>query len=153
QMALYRRVAGRQSYVAEECEQVEFGDAHVQRPFPYYTRSCTFIGNQLMAMGFIIRALQLPPGGRVLELGPGFGKLTIEMARSSFRVTAVDVNPLMTAVIAGQARREGAEIDLVCSGMLDYRPAERFERVVFFESFHHCGDHDAMVRRLDELVA
>src|SRR5262249_59834888 len=32
-------------------------------------------------------------------------------------------------------------------------PAEKFDRVLFYESFHHCHDHAAMIARLDGLVA
>jgi SAM-dependent methyltransferase len=153
QMALYLGVSGRSSYVAQQCEQVELGQDYERRPFPYFTRSCSIIGGQLMAIGFVIRALGLPAGGRVLEFGSGYGRLTVEMLRSDFRVTAVDVNRRCVEMLAAQCRRDGLEAELVCSGMLDYRPAGRFDRVVFYESFHHCDDHQAMVRRLDEMVA
>jgi SAM-dependent methyltransferase len=105
-----------------------------------------------MAIGFVVRSLRLSPHGRVLEFGPGYGKLTLELARSDFRVTAVDINPRLLALVGEECRRFGVEALLVCSGMLDYHPAQRFDRVVFYESFHHCDDPDAMIRRLDDLV-
>jgi SAM-dependent methyltransferase len=90
---------------------------------------------------------------RVLEFGPGFGRLTLEQARLGLAVTAVEINPRYVDLVRWHANREDLRIDVVGSPMLDYRPAERFDRVVFYESFHHCHDHAAMIARLDSLVA
>lgn len=153
QMNLYLHVSGRADYSANECEQLEFSEDHRKRPFPYYTRSCTVIGEQLQAIGFIIKALKLPARGRILEFGAGYGRLTSEMVRSDYDVTAVDINPSYVDLIRHQCRREEFPVDVVCSGMLNYRPAKKFDRVIFYESFHHCEDHNAMIARLDDLVA
>jgi spermidine synthase len=63
------------------------------------------IGEQLAAMGLLIRALALPAGGRVLEFGPGYGKLTMELALTGFQVTAVDVWPPFVELIRRQAQK------------------------------------------------
>jgi SAM-dependent methyltransferase len=153
QMAFYRLISGRAEYVAGACEQLALSEGERRRPYPYYTRSTVVVGAQLQAIGFIIRRLALPPGGRVLEFGPGYGRLTLEMARTGLDVTAVDINPAYAELIGRDAAREGLGVTVVVSGMLDYEPAGRFDRVVFFECFHHCSDHAAMVARLDSLVA
>ena len=36
--------------------------------------------------------------------------------------------------------------------MLTFACEDRFDAAVFFESFHHCADHLAMLRRLHDLV-
>lgn len=153
QMAFYRAVARRTGYAAAECEQTPLDDDKRARPFPYYTRSTTVIGEQLQAVGFVVKALAAPPGARVLEFGAGFGRLTLEMAKSDLRVTAVEINPLYCDLIRECAARERAPVEVACAGMLDYRPAAPFDRVVFYECFHHCDDHTALVARLAELVA
>ncbi|MBA4066918.1 MAG: hypothetical protein C0501_25070 [Isosphaera sp.] len=154
QLAFYRLISGRHGYDAAACEQFELNDDARTNPFPYYTRSCVTVGEQLMAIGFLVRALAFPPGGRVLEFGFGYGLLTTELARTGFRVTGVDINPQYRDLVAGTCRRHGLAVDLVLSPMLDYRgPAEGFDRVVFYESFHHRADHEAMVARLGGLVA
>jgi SAM-dependent methyltransferase len=111
------------------------------------------VGDQLLAIGYTIRALGLTPPGRILEFGPGYGKLTVELAQMGHRVTAVDVFPSFLEVVARRARMIGREVEVVCSEMLGYRPAERFDRVLFYECFHHCSDHVAMIRQLDGMVA
>ncbi len=154
QMALYRLVSGRDSYAPAVNEQSDIDvTAAVNCPYPYGTRSSTIVGEQLMAVGFLIRALGLAPGGRVLEFGPGWGNTTLELARTGYAVTAVDVEPKYVAVIRERARRLGVAVELACGDMLAYRPACRFDRVVFYECFHHCADHARMVENLDGLVA
>ena len=37
--------------------------------------------------------------------------------------------------------------------MLDFHPAAPYDRVVFFESFHHCSDPLRLVERLGTMVA
>ena len=154
QMALYRLVSGRDAYnpAANERSDIDVAAA-VRCPYPYATGSSTTVGEQLMAVGFLVRALALPPGGRILEFGPGWGNTTLELARTGHAVTAVDVEPRYLEVIRERARRLGAEVELACADMLAYRPAGRFDRVVFYECFHHCADHARMVASLDDLVA
>ena len=74
EMAFYHEVSGRAEYRADECEQIELPADRRDRPYPYYTGSTTVIGDQLIAMGHVIRALAAQPGARVLEFGPGFGR-------------------------------------------------------------------------------
>jgi SAM-dependent methyltransferase len=63
------------------------------------------------AMPFLIEALSLPPGGRVLELGCGRGSISIRLAQWGYRVTGVDESQPMVAVALAAARRRGAEVD------------------------------------------
>ncbi len=154
QLALYRIVSGVDEYAPESCEQTPFNfDACLSLPHPYLTRSSKTIGEQLIAVGFMIRALDLPPPGRVLEFGPGYGMLTMELIQMGHSVTAVDISASFLELIRRRAARLNKAVETVSCGMLDYRPRERFDRVVFYESFHHCSDHEAMIARLDELVA
>jgi 2-polyprenyl-3-methyl-5-hydroxy-6-metoxy-1,4-benzoquinol methylase len=152
QMELYRHVSGRPAYDADTCEMTPFDLAEViERPFPYSTRSSATVGEQLMAIGFLIRALALTPGDRILEFGPGWGKTTTELAAMGYDVTAVDVNPRFLDLIAARCDRLRLPVRTACADMLRYG-GERFDRVLFYECFHHCSDHVAMVRRLDGLV-
>lgn len=48
-----------------------------------------------MAIGFIIKNLQLPPNARILEFGPGWGNLTIALAKMGFQVTAIDIEKIL----------------------------------------------------------
>lgn len=67
------------------------------------------------AMPFLIEALGLPPGGRVLELGCGRGTISIRLAQWGYRVTGVDESEPMIAVARSAGRQRGAEVDFRCA--------------------------------------
>ena len=47
------------------------------------------------ALEAIVDAAALPPGARVLEIGPGLGVLTEEMLRRGYAVTAIEKDPVL----------------------------------------------------------
>src|SRR5258708_7805232 len=69
QMDLYRRIAGKDYHVSNEETKFDI-ESVARRPFPYNTNSAEVVGNQLLAIGSMLRRLDVPPGGRVLEFGP-----------------------------------------------------------------------------------
>lgn len=153
QMALYSQLSGRDGYASAVHEPTPFDWDHaVRMPFPYATRSSLTVGEQLILQGMLIRHLRLKPGARIVEFGPGWGNLTLELAKMGYRVTAVDVYPAFGRLIETRAQALGLEIEVVVADMLDYRPAERFDGAVFFESFHHCSDHQRMLKQLRDVV-
>jgi 2-polyprenyl-3-methyl-5-hydroxy-6-metoxy-1,4-benzoquinol methylase len=153
QLRLYSAITGLESYEPHGAEQTAFDlEAAIERPFPY-AGSATVLGEQLMAIGHLIRASGVAPGMSVLEFGPGWGKTTLELAEFGAAVTAVDINEDFLRLIDERARRRGLTVHTVHSDMLDYRPQAPFDRVLFYESFHHCSDPLRLVAELDGLVA
>jgi SAM-dependent methyltransferase len=152
QMCLYAEIAGRDGYsVANEASVFDLESAkHV--PFPYATRSAATVGDQLIAQGFLIRTMALPPGARILEFGPGWGNTTVHLAQMGYHVTAVDVEQAFLDLIRYRTRELPEQVLLVRSDMLEYSAEEKFDAVVFFESFHHCADHLRLLARLDQLT-
>lgn len=51
-----------------------------------------------------------PPGGDILELGAGTGRLTLGLARRGFRVCGVDISPVMLAQAEAHLAREAPEV-------------------------------------------
>lgn len=153
QFALYERLHGKPYSLANEASALDVLE-RADRPFPYLTGSSMTVGSQLMAIGFLIRQLDLPPGSRVLEFGPGWGNTTIALGRMGHHVTAVDIEPNFVALIAERSRRKGLNIDVrqddfSCIGRME----DTFHTVLFFESFHHCSNHQALIADLDRVVA
>jgi ubiquinone/menaquinone biosynthesis C-methylase UbiE len=57
-------------------------------------------------------ARELPHGGRILEVAPGPGYLSIELARlGPFQVTGLDLSPDMVRIAGENAKRAGVAID------------------------------------------
>ena len=154
QFELYRMVSGRKNYNAAEDEKTEFDlEAILKNPFPYCTKSSQTVGDQLIMLGVAIQAMATPPGGSILEFGPGWGNTTIELARMGYAVTAVDINAKFVSLIEARAKQLGLTVDVIQGDMLSYQPNQKFDRVLFYECFHHCSDHIRFVERLDTMVA
>lgn len=149
---VYRQVSGRNGYsVANEASPFDLEEA-VIAPYPYSTGSTTVVGEELVARGFIISALGLEPPARVVEFGSGWANLTIDLATLGFQVTAVEVEERFCALAERRVHRR-ANLTVARAGMLDFQTDERFDAAIFYESFHHCADHLAMLGRLAKIVS
>lgn len=147
QLALFEKISGRPYSTALEHTPVNLEAA----PYPYFTGSTDQVGDQLIAIGHLIKSLgPMAPPARVVEFGPGWGNTTLALAQMGFAVTAVDVNPEFLELIR---RRVGAlQVELVRSDMLSFTPREPVDAVVFFESFHHCADPIRFIGQLHAMV-
>jgi 2-polyprenyl-3-methyl-5-hydroxy-6-metoxy-1,4-benzoquinol methylase len=151
QFALYRMISERTHYEIEN-ERCDFR-VDANRPFPYYTESADTVGHQLMAMGFIITTMGLPSGSSILELGPGWGNTTIELARMGYDVTAIDIDPTFIDLIKERADKFALTVDARKSTFLEIDTlGRRYDAVLFFECFHHCSDHRELVRKLADVI-
>jgi SAM-dependent methyltransferase len=76
---------------------------------------------------------RLEPGSRVLEIGPGTGKATVELARRGYAVTGVELSPELAEV--GRRNVPGAEF--VVANFESWEPEEPgFDAVTAFTAFH-----------------
>ena len=84
---------------------------------------------------FVVRALGLRPGARVLDVPCGFGRHSAELARRGYAALGVDLSPVMLAV-ARRRYREGERLRFIKKDMrrLAYR-AEFDAAVCLFTSF------------------
>jgi cyclopropane-fatty-acyl-phospholipid synthase len=82
----------------------------------------------------------LADGQDVLELGCGWGSLSLWMARRHprSRITAVSNSHSQRAYIEERARHEGLRnLEVITCDFNDFAPVERFDRVVSIEMFEH----------------
>ena len=148
---LYRRISGRPTYSAEnERSPFDLDDAR-RRPYPYATGSPSVVAHDLVARGFVIGCLDLHPPGRIVEFGPGWGNLTVDLATLGFEVTGVEVEPDFCQLVESRCPVP-ERLSMVQSDMLAFQPDRPFDAAVFYESFHHCADHLAMLERLQSIV-
>jgi ubiquinone/menaquinone biosynthesis C-methylase UbiE len=129
-------------------------EAAVRSPFPYMSRSAVTVGNHLIGIGHVIRTLDLPPGSRILELGPGWGNTTLALAQMGHQVTAIDIEQNFVSLIGERAARVGVDIDVRQGDFsLIHELDTQFEAVLFFECFHHAANHLDVLASLDRVVA
>lgn len=94
---------------------------------------------------------ELADGQRILELGCGWGSLTLWMAERFPRATILAVSNSLgqREHLTAEARRLGrGNIRVVTCDMNDFATPERFDRVVSVEMFEHMKNYPLLLRRI-----
>jgi 2-polyprenyl-3-methyl-5-hydroxy-6-metoxy-1,4-benzoquinol methylase len=152
ELALYERLTGKPYTSASERSAFDLVDG-LRSPFPYRTRTPALVGDQLILLGFLMKAIPMPPPARILEFGPGWGNTTEALLQTGYDVTAVEIDPAFVELIARRCALHADRLTLETADMLEFRSTQRFDVILFFESFHHCQDHRRLLRQLHELLA
>lgn len=90
-------------------------------------------------------------GARILELGCGWGSLTLWMAEKYPRaqITAVSNSAPQRREIESLARERGlANVQVVTADMNDFAPEGLYDRVVSVEMFEHMRNYEELLRRI-----
>ncbi|MDH6420892.1 ubiquinone/menaquinone biosynthesis C-methylase UbiE [Polynucleobacter sphagniphilus] len=153
QMRVYEFLAGKSYSSKNEVSVFDVKHATSQ-PFPFNTQSSSTVGNHLIAIGHVIRTMNLSPNSSVLEFGPGWGNTTISLARMGHDVTAVDIEVNFVNLIKERAKNKNLPVTVLQGDFSLINTFEKkFDAILFFECFHHCSDHIGLVRDLDHVVA
>lgn len=96
---------------------------------------------------------RLRDGEDILELGCGWGSLTLWMARHypNSRIVAVSNSRTQKAFIDAQARERGlGNIEVITCDVnrLEFPQEKRFDRVVSVEMFEHVRNHEVLLARV-----
>jgi cyclopropane-fatty-acyl-phospholipid synthase len=90
-------------------------------------------------------------GQRILELGCGWGSLTLFMAARypKARITAVSNSRTQKEFIDAEAKRRGLRnVRVVTADMNTFTTADRFDRVVSVEMFEHMRNYEQLLRKV-----
>jgi SAM-dependent methyltransferase len=122
---------------------------------PWSFHDAGMLGEFLFSWGHILGLLALPAGGaaRVLEYGPGSGQLILMLGRLGLAASGVDIDAGVVARINRQAELLGVPVTAEQAPFGEGFGDARFDRIVFFEAFHHAFDFPALLRRLRERLA
>ncbi len=102
---------------------------------------------------FIVGALGLNPGDRVLDIGCGYGRHAVILAEMGMEVVGLDINPSYLEVARARARELGVEVDFVPGDMRHMPWRSEFDAAyMFYTSFGFYDDEDN-VRVLSEAVS
>jgi cyclopropane-fatty-acyl-phospholipid synthase len=94
---------------------------------------------------------ELADGMRILELGCGWGSLTLNMAARFPAATIVAVSNSTAQrnhILAAAASRGLANIEVLVADMNGFAPQGRFDRIVSVEMFEHMRNHEELYRRV-----
>ncbi len=108
-------------------------------------------GAEAAALEATCRRAGLEDGMRILELGCGWGSLTLWMARHlpNSRITAVSNSSSQREFIQNAAERQGLRnVELITADMNEFAPRGVFDRVVSLEMFEHMRNWGELYRRI-----
>ena len=155
-MRLYEQISGIKDYkpsINELAFDLDIARS-VRSPSPYrYSSSSKVLGEFFSSFGCIFQALDVKPGDKVLEYGAGEGQLSIMLARMGVDVTVIDIDERYLEAIQAQCVSLGINITLKQGVFGDGFEDKKFDRILFFEAFHHAFDHQDVVKKLKSHLA
>lgn len=106
---------------------------------------------ELEALRQTVEHAEIADGQSILELGCGWGSLSLWMARQfpQAQVTAVSNSNSQREYIEGEARARGlANLRVITSDMNVFAPEARFDRIVSVEMFEHMMNWRELMSRV-----
>ncbi len=116
----------------------------------YKGTSATLAEAEDAAMAVTLKRAGLVDGQDILELGCGWGSLSLYMAEylPTARITAVSNSASQRAYIEGIARARGfSNLRVITADMNDFVSENPFDRIVSVEMFEHMANWDALLSR------
>eukprot|EP00195_Chlamydomonas_chlamydogama_P012777 CAMPEP_0202892108 /NCGR_PEP_ID=MMETSP1392-20130828/1933_1 /ASSEMBLY_ACC=CAM_ASM_000868 /TAXON_ID=225041 /ORGANISM="Chlamydomonas chlamydogama, Strain SAG 11-48b" /LENGTH=354 /DNA_ID=CAMNT_0049575989 /DNA_START=138 /DNA_END=1202 /DNA_ORIENTATION=+ len=102
-------------------------------------------------LGLYVQRAELVDGQDVLELGCGWGSMSLFMAAAfpNSRITAVSNSRTQREFIMGQAKERGiTNLQVITANMVDFKPPGTYDRVVSIEMFEHMKNYAELLRRV-----
>jgi len=154
QLDLYQTFSGRNQQDRNRCDGEGEAEGNRQRSGLQDETSSAMAGRHLTLARQIIRAMNLPPGSRIVELGAGCGDVTQPLAEAGYRVTAVEISRAYTEQIQSRMEQSRGDVRIINQDMLEFvrNSSEEYEAALFVASFHHCLEHVALLRHLSERI-
>lgn len=157
---LYERISGRGRYSLDNEASPFDLQVALRRPFPYQTGSPSVVGLDLQSRGLVLRALgsaavNAQPPARVVEFGPGWGNLTADLRATGYEVIAVEVDSQFCELLECRLKTELPGVPAATisqQDMASFAPEHPVDVALYFESFHHCSNHLAMLERLHSML-
>jgi len=102
-----------------------------------------------MECDFVVNALALQPGARVLDLCCGQGRHSVELSQRGYRVTGIDLSDYLLGHARDRAAAAGVEAEFVRGDMRDLPWTDEFDAAVnMFTSFGYLENDEENERVL-----
>ncbi|MGB7905915.1 MAG: cyclopropane-fatty-acyl-phospholipid synthase family protein [Steroidobacteraceae bacterium] len=153
-VAIATQAANEQHYEVPTAFFQQVLGPHLKYSSCYYRDGVQSLDDAEAAMlGLTCERARLRDGEDILELGCGWGSLTLWMAAHfpSARITAVSNSRTQKEFIDARAAERGlrnVEVITCDANVLEFPADRRFDRVVSVEMFEHMRNYEALLRRV-----
>jgi cyclopropane-fatty-acyl-phospholipid synthase len=151
-IAIHTREANAQHYeVPARFFELTLGPRRKYSCCYYDSAETTLAQAEERALEETARDAGLADGQRILELGCGWGSLSLFMAQSypNARITAVSNSASQRAYIEGRIAELGlTNLRVITADMNDFAMDQRFDRIVSIEMFEHMSNWRPLLSRL-----
>jgi cyclopropane-fatty-acyl-phospholipid synthase len=117
----------------------------------YLKENQTLEGAEIDALKETVKHAELTDGQKILELGCGWGSLSLFMAERypNAQITSVSNSASQRAYIEGEAAKKGlTNLRVITADMNVFQIEETFDRVVSVEMFEHMANWRALLSRV-----
>jgi cyclopropane-fatty-acyl-phospholipid synthase len=156
-IAIHTREANAQHYeVPAHFFELTLGPRRKYSCCYYGAPKTTLAQAELHALEETVAHAALADGQKILELGCGWGSLSLYVAQKypEARITAVSNSTRQREHIEAQARRLGLDnLAVVTEDMNVFATAERFDRIVSVEMFEHMANWRGLLTKVREWMA
>jgi cyclopropane-fatty-acyl-phospholipid synthase len=143
-------------------------EQHYELPAPFFQKvlgrylkySCGYWDKNIKTLNESEKAMlektieraELRDGQDILELGCGWGSLSLYMASkfSNSQITVVSNSHSQREFICNEAMKRGLNnLSVITADMNDFTTNEKFDRVVSVEMFEHMRNYEELLRRIN----
>ncbi len=151
-MVIHAKEANLQHYeVPAEFFQRVLG-SHLKYSCGYWPRAeMTLEQAEAAMLALTAERAEIQDGMRILELGCGWGSLTLWLAEHfpRARITAISNSRSQKAFIDARCREHGyGTVEVVTANIADFSTRRRYDRVVSVEMFEHVRNHRELLQRV-----
>ncbi|MCI4589699.1 class I SAM-dependent methyltransferase [Sphingobium sp. BYY-5] len=148
QIGLYNELSNREFEQAKN----ELGDidtaAHISAANPYNHDSPSGLAVHLERLARALKFARPPLGGKMLDMGCGWGLSSEIAAYSGLDVTSIDINPQFVNLINQRAAAGSRRISAHQSSFDSFSADEQYDVIQFYECFHHAAKPWELIQRM-----
>nr|MDO8099184.1 class I SAM-dependent methyltransferase [Candidatus Njordarchaeota archaeon] len=89
-----------------------------------------FTKNTVKEVDFVIEELKIRPGHRILDMGCGTGRHSIELAKRGYKVTGVDISSGMLAEAEKAANDVGVRVEWIHADATEFKSGKKFDGAI-----------------------